>query len=87
MAAYKKNVRKSKRDFWKQLCNGAKDKFGLAFKLTYEKVFLPEHLVHTVLNTAGQKELRLDVVRKLITDRLGGVEHQPEQASNEQAIN
>lgn len=48
--------------------------FGLAFKLTHGKVFLPEHLVHTVLDSSGRNESRSDVLRRLVADKLGGVD-------------
>lgn len=47
-------------------CNGAKDRFGLDFKLDHNKVLLPEHLVHTVLASADDNESRSNVFKRPI---------------------
>lgn len=35
-------------------------------------MLLPEHLVHTVLDSSGRNESRSDVIRRLVAEKLGG---------------
>lgn len=75
-AIYKKEIRRSKRNFWKHLCDNAKDKFDLAFKLAHNKVLLPEHLIHTVLTSGADNESSSDVFKTLVVEKLGDSEQQ-----------
>lgn len=67
---------KRKREYWRQLCDEAREEYGIQFRLAHAKVLLPQHLVNTVLNQETGPDVRSDVMRQLIRDELAGIEQQ-----------